>query len=84
MSILFKGEKCTITDRYDQVVAIGPEDHGLYKLDVSNITFNPTPGYSITQSLTKEQLWHNRLGHLSLDNIKMMFSKNMVYELPKI
>lgn len=83
MSILFKGRKCTIGDKNNQVVAIVHEDHGLYKLGSSNVTLDTAPEYSVTQPMTKEQLWHNRLGRLSLNNIKMIFNKNMLFELPK-
>lgn len=48
MNILFKGGKCTISDKYDQVLAIGHKDHGLYKLDASNITLGTTLTYSAT------------------------------------
>lgn len=76
MNILFKNGKYVISDQHDQVVAIGHEDYGLYKLDVNNIILDSS--YSITQSLLKMQLWHQCLGHLNLDNLKMMVNKNMV------
>lgn len=53
MSVLFKGGKCTINDKNDQVITIVHEDHGLYKLDASNIILDTSPAY-ISQSLTKE------------------------------
>lgn len=82
MSILFKNRKCVISDKHDQVVAISHEGHGLYRLHANNITFDST--YSVTPSSIKMQLWHHCLGHLSLDNIKLMVNKNMVHGLPKL
>lgn len=83
MSVLFKGGKCTISNMNDQVVAIGYENHGLYKLDALSITLHTSPAY-VSQSLTKEQLWHNRLGHLNPKNIKIMFSKSIMFGLLEI
>lgn len=56
MNVLLKNGKCTISDKKDQVIAIDYEDHGSYKLE----TFGKSHAH-ITQSLTKEKLWHNRL-----------------------
>lgn len=85
MSVLFKNGKCIISDKNDQIVAVAYEDQGLYKLDANNITLDSAySGSMVTISLSKMQLWHQRLGHLSLDNLKQMMNKNMVYGLPKI
>lgn len=62
------------------MVAVGHEEHDFYKLDT---TLGATYAL-VSQSISKDQLWHERLGHLNLESIKLMLRKNMVYGLPKI
>eukprot|EP00794_Sanderia_malayensis_P017095 gene17095-18816_t len=69
----FAGDECKIS-RNGKLLAIGQLVGKLYFLKLaSDIHVN-----LVKNSISEKQLWHNRLGHLGMDNVKQLAKDNMV------
>eukprot|EP00794_Sanderia_malayensis_P002818 gene2818-3255_t len=69
----FAGDECKIS-RNGKLLAIGQLVGKLYFLKLaSDIHVNLAKN-----SISEKQLWHNRLGHLGMDNVKQLAKDNMV------
>ena len=80
--IYFFPSHCTLQDHWTkEIIAIGKEHAGLYKLDSSSFTHTPSQfvfhkSCNNVQSVTNScALWHERLGHVS---------KSTLFKIPNI
>ena len=63
-----------------KTIATGIRTRGLYKLDV-----RPTLVQALTStSLTTEELWHQRFGHISYNDLLLLQTKEMVRDIPML
>ena len=63
-----------------KTIATGIWTGGLYKLDV-----RPAPVWALTAvSLTTEDLWHQRFGHINYNDLLLLQKKEMVRDLPML
>ena len=63
-----------------KTIAIGMVTGGLYTLDV-----RPTPVQALTTvSLTIEELWHQRFGHINYSDLLLLQKKEMVRDIPML
>ena len=65
MQVQFQNDKCTVIDKDHNVIAVGTESGGLYKLKPKPA--NQKALYSNVSS--EEQLWHERMGHLNYSSL---------------
>jgi hypothetical protein len=77
-SLFFYGDSCIIQDvNSRQMIRQAKLKEGLYHLQINKpATLQTTPppfiNASITNHVTKNNLWHHRLGHLSSDRLKVL------------
>ena len=73
-TVVFKGDKCEVT-KEGKVLATGRRSGSLYYLD-----FASTPKAHVTtaEKESKEDLWHQRYGHLSEISLKKLVEEKMV------
>lgn len=71
-TVEFKGEKCEIT-RNGKVLAVGKIDRKLYLLQTVACA-----NMNIAQKNANMELWHHRLGHLGMGNVRKILKGEMV------
>eukprot|EP00253_Pinus_taeda_P023650 PITA_23650 len=78
MQFEFFKTHCVIKDYRNEIVATGMRVGSLYKLDAKSIPKRAM----VVGRLTAEQLWHQRFGHLNLQDLMLLQKKGMVEGLP--
>eukprot|EP00253_Pinus_taeda_P019602 PITA_19602 len=78
MHVEFFKTHCVIKDCRDETVATGMRVGSMYRLDAKSI---PKQAMVAGES-TAEQLWHQRFGHLNLQDLMLLQKKGMVEGLP--
>ncbi|KAK2980809.1 hypothetical protein RJ640_020461 [Escallonia rubra] len=78
----FEGEKCLISHASDGSTLIGKRDGNIYTLSFDASDHSREVCLSIQHN--DIWLWHRRLGHVHMDLIKKLLSKDLVRGLPKI
>jgi len=63
-----------------KTIAIGIRTGGLYKLDVRLAPVRAL----VAGSLTTEELWHQRFGHINYNDLLLLQKKEMVRDLPML
>ena len=74
MEVQFRGNHCYITDEHKGVIISAIKVNGLYHVNVSGDADNRinTIQSNDKTGLTKEAIWHRRLGHLSLTSLRRL------------
>ena len=72
-TVKFSDAGCEIVDKKQRLIATGSRKGSLYFLDCSECQHANVAG-----SLSQEELWHKRYGHLGIQNLKKLVSENMV------
>ena len=73
--VTYSDRSCTVYDSNDQVILLGTRINNLYLLDV-NLTDDKS--YSLlTESQSNLALWHKRMGHLGVKNLRKLVKENM-------
>ena len=80
LKVEFVKSRCVVKDIQDRyrVASIGTQVGGLYKLDV---TMNSHLALEST-TMSKEELWHQRYGHLNHNDLMLVQRKTLVEGLP--
>ncbi len=81
----FTTHTCFIKDKDGIEIATTQKDGNLYRLGMSN--YNTTKEYqidniaqlSIVDKYTNVKLWHPRFGHLGMDGLKQLQTRNLVH-----
>ena len=82
LDVVFSGNKCSIIDRASRTtLAIGLEDHGIYRLIDSGDSLEHA---FIAESSALNNLWHQRYGHLNMQYLAQLARDNLVHGLPNI
>ena len=78
--VQFRGNHCYITDKHNGVIISAVKVNGLYHVNGSGDADNRinTIQSNDKTGLTKEAIWHRRLGHLSLTNLRRLAQSDMV------
>ena len=78
--VQFRGNHCYITDEHKGIIISAVKVNGLYHVNVSGDADNRinTIQSNDKTGLTKEAIWHCRLGHLSLTSLRRLAQSNMV------
>lgn len=73
--VAFSDRSCTVYNTNDQAILMGTRYNNLYLLDVS---LTAEKSYSLlTESQSNLVLWHKRMGHLGISNLKKLVKDNM-------
>ena len=72
--VVFKGGKCEVT-KEGKVMATGSRSGSLYYLDVASTT---EAHVTTSEKESKEDLWHQRYGHLNETSLKKLVTEDMV------
>ena len=78
MQVEFFKTHCVIKDCRNEIVATGMRAGSLYRLDAKSIPKQAM----VAGGSTAEQLWHQRFGHLNLQDLMLLQKKGMVEGLP--
>eukprot|EP00253_Pinus_taeda_P018459 PITA_18459 len=78
MHVEFFKTHCVIKDCRNEIVATGMRVGSLYRLDAKRISKKAM----VAGESTAEQLWHQRFGHLNLQDLMLLQKKGMVEGLP--
>jgi len=78
MQVEFFKTHCVIKDCKNEIVATGMRVGSLYRLDAKSIPKQAM----VAGGSTAEQLWHQRFGHLNLQDLLLLQKKGMVEGLP--
>eukprot|EP00253_Pinus_taeda_P009124 PITA_09124 len=78
MHVEFFKTHCVIKDCRNEIVATGMRVGSLYRLDAKSISKQAM----VAGESTTEQLWHQRFGHLNLQDLMLLQKKGMVEGLP--
>jgi len=80
--VVFSAHKCSIIDRDTRLtVAVGLEDHGLYRL----LDSGDSPKVALTARVSPiSTLWHQRYGHLNIQYLSQLSREGLVSGLPDI
>eukprot|EP00253_Pinus_taeda_P033527 PITA_33527 len=82
LDVVFSAHKCSIIDRETRLtVAVGLEDHGLYKLLDTSDSLEVALAARVSPINT---LWHQRYGHLNIQYLSQLSREGLVSELPDI
>ena len=74
--IWFSDNICKITDKNNKLLCTGSKCGKLYILNCSNEMAGSSVNFK--ETLSEQQLWHNRFCHLGITNLKRMNSNNIV------
>eukprot|EP00253_Pinus_taeda_P022033 PITA_22033 len=80
--VVFSAHKCSIIDRDTSLtVAVGLEDHGLYRL----LDTGDSPEVALVARASPiNTLWHQRYGHLNMQYLSQLSREGLVSGLPDI
>ena len=82
LDVVFSVHKCSIIDRETNLtVAVGLEDHGLYRL----LDTGDFPEVALAARASPiSTLWHQRYGHLNMQYLSQLSREGLVSGLPDI
>ncbi|KAK2976835.1 hypothetical protein RJ640_029721 [Escallonia rubra] len=80
--VQFEGEKCLISHASDGSTLIGKRDGNIYTLSFDASDYSREVCLSVQHN--DIWLWHRRLGHVHMDLIKKLLSKDLVRGLPNL
>eukprot|EP00253_Pinus_taeda_P005669 PITA_05669 len=82
LDVVFSMHKCSIIDRETKLtVAVGLEDHGLYRL----LDTGDCPEVALAARTSPiSTLWHQRYGHLNMQYLSQLSREELVTGLPDI
>ena len=73
-TVEFSQDFCFIKTSTGETIASGIKENNLYRL----LTHTKGEAHAASTKGASLQLWHQRLGHISVDTIKKMQSRNLV------
>jgi transposase InsO family protein len=82
LKIKFENKGCTIS-KGNKILAEGLHEQNLYRLNCQPVGLQEEVNHA-KDGLSLTELWHQRLGHLGLQGLKMLSQKNMVDGLEKL
>jgi hypothetical protein len=72
-SLFFHGDSCTIQDvNFQRMIGLAKLKKGLYHLEITKNNHSPSTNSFTTNPITKNNLWHFRLGHLSSNLLNIL------------
>ncbi|KAK2995575.1 hypothetical protein RJ640_000051 [Escallonia rubra] len=77
-----EGDKCLISHASNGGTLVGKRDGNIYTLSFD--AFDPSHEICLSAQHNDIWLWHRRLGHVHMDLIKKLLSKELVRGLPKL
>ena len=82
LDVVFSTHKCSIIDRESSLtVAVGLEDHGLYRL----LDTGDSPEVALAARISPiSTLWHQQYGHLNMQYLSQLSREGLVSGLPDI
>ncbi|KAK2969253.1 hypothetical protein RJ640_028779 [Escallonia rubra] len=80
--VMFEGDRCLISHASDGGTLVGKRDDNIYTLSFDASDSSREVCLSVEHN--DIWLWHRRLGHVHMDLIKKLLSKDLVKGLPKL
>ena len=80
--VTFNKEECIVKNSDNSILFTGTRKNNLYEINLSNLS-----NQNVTCLMTVEderEIWHKKLGHLSLKYISKLSKRDLVKGLPKI
>ncbi|XP_068644817.1 uncharacterized protein [Aristolochia californica] len=78
--ISFKKDKCLVKKENGKLVLEGHRNRNLYVANMVNIPSTST--IYLGAEIDESWLWHKRLGHIGIDSLNKLATKNLVRGLP--
>ncbi|NBX97749.1 hypothetical protein EBQ81_02685, partial [bacterium] len=83
MIVNFAQDRCSIISPNGEVLGMAQLDGKLFKLQTARAACHFTAAVSLRTPAAEAQLWHERFGHMGMQSLQKLVSKEMVTGLPK-
>ncbi|KAK2990896.1 hypothetical protein RJ640_016650 [Escallonia rubra] len=81
--VIFEASHCTIESlKNNETILVGSRDNNVYSIQLNDLANQDVKCLSVISETS--WLWHRRLGHMHMEHLKDISSKELVRGLPKI